>query len=143
MGGGSMKRWLIATALLSLGLWLSRIDAQDTKPPTIKEVMKKINYRDAALCPLVGRALKADQPSWDEVQRQTRQLAQLADALALNDPPRGEKASWQQLTKAYIASAHELDQAAQRQDRAAALAAHARLANPAGCNGCHKEHRNQ
>ncbi len=140
--GDFMIRRLIAAVFAPLAFGLIPADAQDAKPPSVKEVMKKINYRDTALCPLLGRALKAEQPSWDEVQRQARQLAQCADALALNDPPRGEKASWRQLTKAYIASAHELDQAAQKQDRAAALAAHARLANPATCNGCHQVHRN-
>jgi hypothetical protein len=138
----NMQRGMLALVLVCLVLGLVSAIAQESKPPSIKEVMKKINNKDAALCPRLGRALKAEQPSWDEVQREARQLALSADALALNDPPRGDKASWQQLTKAYIAAAHELDQASQRQDRAAALAAHAKLANPATCNGCHKVHRN-
>ncbi|OAI54716.1 hypothetical protein AYO44_14415 [Planctomycetaceae bacterium SCGC AG-212-F19] len=138
-----MKSWLImATGLIGVATWLTAAGAQNAKPPTVKEIMKKVNFRDGALCPLLGRALKVDQPNWDEVQRETHQFATLVDALGQNEPPRGDKASWQQLTKSYIAAAHELDMAAQRKDRNAALAAHAKVANPATCNGCHKVHRN-
>ena len=138
-----MKRWLIAmVALVSLASWLAIADAQDAKPPTVKEIMKKANFRDGSLCPLLGRALKVDEPNWDEVQREAHLFATLVSALGQNDPPRGDKASWQQLTKTYGAAAKELDDAAQRKDRASALAAHAKVANPATCNGCHKVHRN-
>jgi hypothetical protein len=141
-GEPSMKKWLIAAALAGVGMWLSSADAQNAKPPSVKEVMKRINYRDSALCPLLGRALKVEQPNWDEIQREAHQLALFAGALAQNEPPKGDKASWQQLTKAYIAAANELDAAAQRKDKVASVNAHAKLANPATCTGCHKMHRN-
>jgi hypothetical protein len=136
------SRLIVAAGLIGITAWLGAADAQNAKPPTVKDIMKKVNFRDGSLCPLLGRALKVEQPNWDEVQREAHQFATLADALGQNDPPRGDKASWQELTKSYIATAHELDNAAQRKDRNAALAAHAKLANPATCNGCHKLHRN-
>jgi len=138
-----MRTWLMtAIVLAGLGFGLTLADAQNAKPPTVKEIMKKVNFRDGSLCPLLGRALKVDEPNWDEVQREAHQFTTLVNALALNDPPRGDKASWQQLTKSYGTAAKELDDAAQRKDRAAALSAHAKVANPATCNGCHKVHRN-
>lgn len=138
-----MKHWWTAgMALVCVAFGLTGADAQDAKPPTVKEIMKKVNFRDGALCPLLGRALKVDEPNWEEVQRETQQFATLVNALAQHDPPRGDKASWQQLAKTYGAAAKELDDATQRKDRPAALAAHAKVANPATCNGCHKAHRN-
>jgi hypothetical protein len=136
------SRLLALCGGLTLSLWISTALAQNGKPPTVKEVMKKINYRDTALTPTVGKELRADPPNWDEVQRDARLLMTYVEALAKNDPPQGDKASWEQMTRAYIQGARELDAAAQKKDRSAAQAAHAKIANPAHCNSCHKVHRN-
>lgn len=138
-----MRKALIAgTALTCLMLAVVSAGAQGGKTPTVKEVMKKLNYRDAALCPTIGKALKANPVNWDEVQKEARQFAEFAEALPKNDPPAGDKASWNKLTQAYVSAAQELNAAAQRKDQAAAVTAHGKLANPATCNGCHKTHRN-
>lgn len=137
-----MKQSLIAgVTLVALVLVVLTAGAQDGKTPSVKEVMKKLNYRDAALCPLLGKALKANPVNWDEVQKETQLFVTFAEALPKNDPPAGDKASWNQLTKAYVSAAQELNAAAQRKDQAAAVTAHAKVANPATCNGCHKAHR--
>jgi hypothetical protein len=132
----------VVLALSALILWTAAADAQNGKPPTVKEAMSKLNKGPASLCPLVGKAIKADPPNWDEIQKESKQVLVLADALVKNDPPRGDKASWDKLAKAYWASAKELDDAAQKKDKNGAAAAHAKLASSAGCNGCHKAHRN-
>jgi hypothetical protein len=137
-----MSRLIVVGTLAALTFWLAAAGAQDGKTPSVKEVMKKLNAKDAALCPTLGKALKADAPNWDEVQQETRVFLVTAEALAKNDPPHGDRASWTKLTTAYIADAREMDSAAQKKDRNAALAAHAKLANPATCNGCHKMHKN-
>jgi len=123
--------------LAALALGMVVVGAPEGKLPSVKEVMKQLNYRDAALCPTLGKALKAEPVNWDAVQEEARQFVVLAAALPKNDPPAGDRASWMQRTRAYVAVVQELNAAAQRRDRAAALTAHGKLANPATCNGCH------
>ena len=141
-----MKSWLMtASSLMALTCFMlltTGVNAQNEKTPSVKEVMKKINYRDTALCPSLGKRLKADAPNWDEVQKDAREFLTSVEALTKNDPPRGERASWTKLTNDYIADARALDGAAQRKDKSATVAAHAKVANPAYCNNCHKAHRN-
>lgn len=140
-----MIRWLAAAAMLTIlaaWLWAGSAGAQNGKPPTVKEVMKKINHRDTALAPVLGKMLKAETPNWEDIQKDAKLFLASVEELPKNDPPRGERTSWDKLTAAYVADAKALDAAAQRKDKAAALSAHAKIANPAYCNACHKMHRN-
>lgn len=129
-------------SLAALILSTATVDAQNGKPPTVKEAMAKLNKGPTSLCPMLGKAIKAEAPNWEEIQKESKQVLVLAEALVKNDPPRGEKASWDKLSKTYWANAKELDDAAQKKDKNGATAAHAKLANSASCNGCHKAHRN-
>ena len=76
----------------------------------------------------------------DEVQAGARALHKLVAALARNAPPKGEKASWDQLTKAYADNAKKLEDAALKKDLKAARAAAAAMGD-ASCTACHKAHR--
>jgi cytochrome c556 len=140
-------RWPITTgaltALTACILWTASAGAQNGKTPSVKEVMKKINYRDTALCPSLGKMLKADAPNWDEIQKDVKQIVANVEELPKNDPPRGDRTNWNKLTGDYLADAKALDAAVQRKDKSGALAAHAKIANPAYCTACHKAHRNQ
>jgi len=102
--------------------------------------MAKLNGRGpGALTPAIGKALDADPPAWDTITPQTQEYARLAAAMSKNDPPRGSKDSWANLTKAFAATAEALNKAAQAKDRDAALEAHGIITG--SCMECHKEHR--
>jgi len=108
--------------------------------PTTKQIMAKLNGRGpGALTPAIGKALDADPPAWDTITPQTQEYARLAAAMSQNDPPRGSKESWANLTKAFAATAEALNKAAQAKDRDAALEAHSTITG--SCMECHKEHR--
>jgi cytochrome c556 len=126
--------------VLALAAWAAGpAGAQNGGALTIKEIMAKLNKGKTALCPTLGSELKAEAPDWAEVQKHTREFAQLAEALGKNEPPKGSKTSWETLTKAYAGSARDLDTAAQRKDRRAALDAHKKVAG--ACRACHSSHR--
>jgi hypothetical protein len=108
-------------------------------PPGIKQIMTKLAKGPGSLTPVLGVALKADQPAWETIQGQTKEYAQLAAELGKYDPPKGSKESWAKWTGDYSAAASELDKAAQSKDKAAALEAHGRVAT--SCMSCHREHR--
>lgn len=131
----------LLTVLAALLGWTGGTDAQAGKVPTVKEVMAKVNKGPNSLCPTLGKAIKADTPNWEEIQKETKAFLTFAEALTRNDPPRGDRASWDKLTKAYLQNVKELDDAVQKKDKAAATAAHGKVAHSASCNNCHKAHR--
>jgi hypothetical protein len=138
-----MKRWLYLTSgvVLAVVVALSPVGAQDNKAPTIKQVMKKLNSGQNSITTTIGKELRDDAPMWDDIKKETLEYVKFVDALGKNDPPRGEKDSWAKLSKEYVESARALDDAAQKKDRKAALAAHTKITN--ACKTCHMEHRKQ
>src|SRR5262245_51605084 len=138
-----MKRWLYLTSgvVLAVVVALTPVGAQDNKSPTIKQVMKKLNSGPNSMTTIIGKELRDDAPMWDDIKKETQEYAKFVDALGKNDPPRGEKDSWAKLSKEYVESAKALDDAAQKKDKKAALAAHTSITN--ACKTCHMEHRKQ
>lgn len=124
---------------LAVVLGSCTIFAQGSAAPTIKEIMKKVNGPTGVYFNL-ARELKADNPAWDEALLQTRSLVRHLGELPKIKPPQGDNASWDKLTRDYLARAQALDQAVQKRDRPAALAAHQQMGNPT-CTNCHKAHR--
>lgn len=112
-----------------------------TKLRTVKEIMGKLNKGPNALTPTLKRGLQKDQPDWTEIQAQSKEYATLSAELEKLNPPRGDKASWDKLTRDYAAAAKSLETASAKKDKDAALAAHAQL-NKA-CSACHKAHKPQ
>jgi hypothetical protein len=106
--------------------------------PDIKEIMGKAN-KPTGLYYTLARDLKDEEPSWSDVQKETKELAQLIAALKKATPPKGDKSSWDALTKAYAADAAALAAAADKRDKKAAQAVHARMGE--ACDACHKVHR--
>ena len=133
-----MKR--IATVALALlaALLTVPVPAQTEKVPDIKEIMAKANKPGGHYFAL-RRDLKDESPPWDEVQASAKALSKLAVALSKNTPPKGDKASWERLTKNYAANARALDEAARKKDRKAAALVVTRIKN--SCNACHDVHR--
>jgi len=107
--------------------------------PTISDIMQQVNRRKSGLHSEVGELLQAATIDWDVIEPKAKNYAALADFLGKNDPPKGDKSSWETLTKAYAADAQALHAAAEKKDKDAALAAHQKLSD--SCMGCHQAHR--
>jgi hypothetical protein len=134
-----MHRCLVGVLLLGLTAWTVQVSAQGDKPSEIKEVMAKLNKPSGIYFSLVGE-MKEPQPDWDEARMQARLLAQLSGTLAKGTPPKGDKASWDKMVKAYIESAQAAESAVKKKDKAAALAALVKMGEPT-CKKCHQAHR--
>ena len=141
--GCMMKRLshVVTTLVLLTGmaLTLTTSKADEEKTPTIKEIMTKAHKGGKSLIQMVGKELKADEPDWADLQKKTKELVKLGTALGKNEPPKGEKASWEKLTKEYLKNAKALEDAAKKQDKAAALASQKKLTG--ACASCHKQHK--
>src|SRR5207253_10344123 len=120
-----MKRLLpglIGVLVLLVLVCSFRAQGQAEKVPDIKEIMAKLNKPTGIYFSLM-RELKEEEPMWDEARQQSKTLTQLSAVLGKHTPPRGDRASWQALTKAYADNARATEQAVLRMDKAAALAA--------------------
>jgi cytochrome c556 len=125
---------LVLLAVLSL-----LVGPVPAKDPTIKEIMNKAHKGGNSILTSVGNELRGSDPDWDDVQNQTKDLVKLGTALGKNNPPAGEKESWQRLTAEYLTNAKALDAAAQKKDKAGAQAAYKKLTT--SCKTCHQAHR--
>jgi hypothetical protein len=107
--------------------------------PSIHDIMEQVNRRKSGLHSEIGDSLQGESIDWSVIEPKSKNYAALADFLGKNDPPKGDKASWESLTKAYAADAQSLHAAAEKKDKDSALAAHQKLSD--SCMGCHRSHR--
>jgi cytochrome c556 len=127
--------WIVVMGIvLGIGTVLA-----EEKVPTIKEIMDKLHKGANPPIILIKRNLQSADPDWEEIQKQTKDFAEMVAALEKNDPPKGDKGSWTRLTRQYIANAKAMDAAAQKMDKRETLKAQAKLAG--SCTTCHKAHR--
>ena len=108
------------------------------KTPTIKEIMAKLHRGPRCLRTVIARDLKAADPDWGEIEKETREFVKLVGELRKKSPPVGTKESWEQLTQVFLDNAKAMASAAQKHDKPAALRAHARMGN---CKTCHDAHK--
>jgi hypothetical protein len=126
-------------ALAALVVGVASASADPDKPPSIKEVMGKLNKGPDCVKSVLTKELKADPPNWQAIQKQSKEYVQGTEALEKATPKKGDKESWTKLTKAYHESAVALETAAQSKDKNAAVAANTKLGT--SCMSCHREHR--
>lgn len=131
----------LATAASSLAILVASglAGADDEQTPTIKEVMQKLHKGADSPLARLKAALKADEPDWEGIQDATKDFVILGAAMAKNDPPKGDKAGYEELAEAYYESSKKMDDAAKAEDKAAAQAAFAKVAG--SCMACHRAHR--
>jgi len=136
------RRWggaALAAMLTGLAVSWTQSSAEDDKEPSIKAIMTKAHKGGDSLLATVGKDLKAADPDWEDVQKKTKELVKLGTSLGKNEPPKGEKASWEKLTKSYLDTAKQLDKGAQAKEKSKAVAAHTKLTKM--CAACHKAHK--
>ena len=101
--------------------------------------MKAVNKRKGGLHADVADLLKAGSVDWTTVQDKTKKYSTMADFLGKNDPPQGDKKSWEKQTKAYAAEAKALYDAAGKKDKSGCNSSMGKLQK--SVQGCHKVHR--
>jgi cytochrome c556 len=107
--------------------------------PKLKSIMTKIGKGPQSLQESLKTDLKQEPVSWDTIEPKAKEYASVASEIGQQDPPRGQKDSWQKLSQVFADSASELSKAAQANNRDDTLAA---LDNLGGsCMSCHRQHR--
>ncbi|MBX7103531.1 MAG: cytochrome c [Gemmataceae bacterium] len=129
-------RKMLTGATILMALFAGAVFAADT--PDIETIMKKVNGKNG-LHKKVGEGIKSDSPKWDDISKQMKDYSSMAADLGKNACPKGDKASWDKLTKAYSDNAKKLADAVEKKDKSAASAAHGALQK--SCKACHDVHK--
>jgi hypothetical protein len=137
-----MRKWTILAggAALAVGLVLAGgLTAADDKAPTIKEIMTKAHKGGNSLLGTIRAEVRKPSPDYDKITPKAAELAKLGPQLAKNNPPKGDKESWEKLCKEYETDASALNTAVGAKDGPAAQAAVAKIGK--ACAACHKVHK--
>ncbi len=132
-------RWVLAALLCVAGGAALPALGQKDDAPTIRDIMGKLNRGPNSLTPSLAKDLRDAEPDWELIQESTAEYVELTRGLGKHTPPKGDKASWQRLAKAYADDARALDAAAKKKDKRGTAAVLDRI-NKA-CAACHKVHR--
>ncbi len=139
----NMKKLACVACVVGLvaisALATSFVGADEEKTATIKEVMRKLHKGANSPLAKLKKALAADSPDWKDIQKLTKDFATFGAALGKNDPPKGEKEDFKKLADAYYHNAKALNDAAKKEDKAAAQAAFKKVST--SCTTCHKAHK--
>ena len=106
--------------------------------PDIETIMKKVNGKNG-LHKAIATDLKAANIDWDAEQKKSKEYYDLASSLGKNDPPKGDKKSWEKLTKSYADNAKSLNESCEKKDKPGANTALNKIQG--SCMACHKAHR--
>src|SRR5262249_33830841 len=141
-GSSRMTRLLTAVTGLAVvaGLVLVLAPSRaEEKELSIKEIMTKAHKKGTGILDDLAKDLKAEGPDWKEIKDHTKELVELGTARGKATPPKGEKASWEKQTTAYVDNAKAVDTATDKMDAKTATAALGKL--QMSCRGCHMAHR--
>ncbi|MGA2703634.1 MAG: cytochrome c [Isosphaeraceae bacterium] len=113
--------------------------ASDEAPATIEKIMDTLHKGKKSTLAALKTALKSQSPDWATVQKEAKTYSKFAADLPKNDPPKGDPAAFKKLAKAFAANAKTLNDAAQKEDLAAANAAIRKIGG--SCKTCHDAHK--
>jgi hypothetical protein len=132
----------VLMVLLMAGLVSSLASpSSDDETPTIKKVMDTLHKGKNAPLNTVKAALKGDSPDWTAIQKEAKLFRKFGAALPKNDPPRGDKESFEKLAKAYASAAKSFEESAEKEDLKGARDALKKITS--SCMPCHTSHKSK
>jgi cytochrome c556 len=116
--------------------YLGSANAQDEKKVKPENIKGCMAFQNKVRKDLAAQAKKGN---WDSIQMQTEEWKEVAKVLGSQKPPKGDEASWKELTGKYAATVESIDAAADKKDAAGLTKGLAGIG--AMCQGCHGKHR--
>ncbi len=132
-----MKRFAaLCTGFAFVVAGLAIVRAEET--PSIETVMKKLHGKTGSH-KVIGKALDAEEVKWDDIVKHAKLYADLSASLEKSTPEKGDKKSWDKLSKEYAKDAKGLSEAAGKKDKDGVKTAFGKLKE--SCDACHEHHR--
>jgi cytochrome c556 len=129
----------VMTLLLVVGVVTRTVGAADDAPATIDKIMETLHKGRKSPLAALKTALRNPSPDWSSVQKETKTYAKYAADLPKNDPPKGDAAGFKKLAKNFAGYAKALDDAAGKEDLAAAKTAFGKIGG--SCKSCHDTYK--
>lgn len=104
----------------------------------IEEIMGK-GFKKGGLRHKISLEIDKDNPNWNDVDKNTKELVKLCETLCKEKQPQGEADSWKKLTEALTKNVKSLSEAAGKKDHPNAKTLIAKINN--SCKECHNLHQ--
>jgi cytochrome c556 len=139
-----MKSFLSAMGVMVFvviaGLVAGSVDAaRQDEVPSIKKIMGTLHKGKKSAGAALKTELAADPLDWSKIKKSAKVFGTFGPSLAKNDPPKGEKASFEKLATAYGKNSEALAKAADSENLDETKAAFGKIGG--SCAACHKAHR--
>ncbi len=133
------KLVVFGAGLLGLAMVAGLGAAQKDKVPGVDEIMDKAHHSKKGLKVQIDQEAKKPKPDWDAIQKKSKEYAEVLAFLPKNDPPKGDKKSWEKLAKDFLEDAKALDEAAKKKNAKGLVEASKKLGGK--CDACHDAHQ--
>ena len=136
-----MKSWIVVAtvALLSVGA-ASLASFKDEKPDT-STIMKGLFGKKAGKFNTLKTQVGAAKTDWDAIQKNTKEITKLGEALDEAEPEKGDKESWKKLAGKFGENTKALNDAAEAKDLDKVKASQKTIGG--SCKSCHDLHKGQ
>ncbi|MCS7166403.1 MAG: hypothetical protein RMI91_00490 [Gemmatales bacterium] len=129
--------WLVLGMLLMVFGSVALALRQDI--PGVDEIMDITHRVKKGLKDQLEVEAKKPKPDWAKMQKDAKEFTRLISLMEKNDPPKGAKASWVKLCREYTEDVAKVEEAVNKKDAKAVLAAIKALDKK--CDECHDKHR--
>jgi cytochrome c556 len=138
-----MKSWIaVAAVALILPVGAATVGAFVDETPDTETIMKSaFNKKSGKFSTVLKKQVDASPTDWPEVQKTTKEIAELGGALVKGEPQKGDKESFKKLASKLGENTKTLHEAAEAKDLAKVKAAQKSIGG--SCMECHKAHRGQ
>jgi hypothetical protein len=127
----------LGAATLSIDPMVSAQDKKTEKTPDIKTIMTEGHKGTDSFLIQIGK--EAKDAKWEDALMHAKALAVFGEALGKNTPPKGDKASWETLSKKYNENTKAVLTAVEKKD--ADGTAKSLKTIQGSCKECHTPHR--
>ena len=134
-----MKKRLAVLLGMVVTLGLGGLAGAYDDPPTIKKVMAQLHKGQKSALSSVKAEIKSASPDWKTIKDTSKTIVTLSESITDLEPPKGDKAGYGKLSKAYATLAHELSDSAEAEDSTKTAAAAKKLSST--CKACHDAHK--
>ena len=127
----------LGAAALSVDPAVSAQDKKADKLPDIKTIMTEGHKGTDSFLVQIGKEAKGGK--WEDALTHAKALNVFGEALGKNNPPKGDKTSWETLAKKYNENTKAVLAAVEKKD--ATATATSLKAIQGSCTDCHKSHK--
>ena len=127
----------LGAAALSVDPTVSAQDKKAEKTPDIKTIMNEGHKGTDSFLVQIGKEAKGGK--WEDALMHAKALNVFGEALGKNTPSKGDKASWEKLSKKYSDNTKAVLTAVEKKD--ATTTATSLKAIQGSCMECHKSHK--